>query len=291
MAEPVSREMLDAYLQRVGIDPNTDLSPDLETLRRVVGAHVRSIAFEALDPLTGVAVHQFDPSPLMAKMVYRRRGGYCFEQNGLMAIVLDRLGYDVQRLAGRVVWQREPGPLPAETHQLLAVGIGGDDRTHLVDVGFGGLTPPGPLLLHLDDPQATDLESYRIVRAQAPEPVAPAPTHPPLTMQALVAGSWESLYHFSPTPRPPIDSVVGSWFVSTHPTSRFVTTLIATTIADEGRLNLRGRHLSEYPRSGPARKTVLGSASEVLGILVDRFGIEVSDIVGLEERIDEVLDV
>src|SRR3954451_18090487 len=113
---------LAGYLDRVGYGRSTD--PTLDTLHGLVAAHNRSIPFENLDPLLGVPVADLGPGALTAKLVHRRRGGYCYEHNGLMGYVLEALGYGVDRLAGRVVWMREPdAPLPAQTHNVLSVTV------------------------------------------------------------------------------------------------------------------------------------------------------------------------
>jgi arylamine N-acetyltransferase len=92
---------LTAYFDRIG---HTGLSePTLETLHSLVAAHNRSIPFENLDPLLGIPVADLSAAALAEKLVQRRRGGYCYEQNGLMGYVLEQLGFGVERLAGRVV--------------------------------------------------------------------------------------------------------------------------------------------------------------------------------------------
>ena len=72
-----------------------------------MAAHNRSIPFENLDPLMGVPVADLGPDALFGKLVRRRRGGYCYEQNGLMAYVLSQLGFGVDALGGRVVWMND----------------------------------------------------------------------------------------------------------------------------------------------------------------------------------------
>ncbi|NED67093.1 arylamine N-acetyltransferase, partial [Streptomyces sp. SID10244] len=90
---------------------------------------------------------------------------------------------------GRVVWMKEPGPLPAETHQLLAVEIPGDPQRFLVDVGFGGQTPTAPLRFTMDETQNTDLEPFRI---------SAGPDDRFRTMESMVGGRWQPLYLFGP---------------------------------------------------------------------------------------------
>ncbi len=127
-----------AYFSRIGYAGRADAT--LDTLRDVVAAHNRSIPFENLDPLMGVPVGDLSVEALTDKLVRRRRGGYCYEHNGLFGYVLDDLGFDVQRLAGRVVWMRQNDALPAQTHQVLSVLLPDGDGPYLVDVGFGGQT-------------------------------------------------------------------------------------------------------------------------------------------------------
>ena len=129
---------LAGYFDRIGYAGQAE--PTLEMLHALVAAHNRSIPFENLDPLMGIPVADLGPAALTDKLVRRRRGGYCYEQNGLMGYVLAELGFGAQRLAGRVVWMNPNPTLPVQTHQVLSVAVPGVDDRFLVDVGFGG--PP-----------------------------------------------------------------------------------------------------------------------------------------------------
>ncbi len=93
------------YFNRVSYTGPTE--PTLDVLAALVAAHNRSIPFENLDPLMGVPVVDLRPEALIDKLVRRRRGGYCFEHNGVMAYVLSELGFGVDVLGGRVVWMND----------------------------------------------------------------------------------------------------------------------------------------------------------------------------------------
>ena len=126
---------IDAYFARIGYDGPT--TPTLETLTALVTAHGTHIPFENLDPLMGIPVFDLSARALFDKMVYRRRGGYCYEQNGLLRNVLCDLGFDVDALAGRVVWMNPDGlggAPTALTHQVLSVRVPGVEQPYLVDV-------------------------------------------------------------------------------------------------------------------------------------------------------------
>lgn len=267
---------LSGYFERIGYRGPTDST--LDVLSDLVTAHTRAIPFENLDPMMGVPVDDLNPEPLMDKLVHRRRGGYCYEHNGLMGYVLAELGFRVRRLAGRVVWMAPPdAPSPAQTHTVLAVTFPGSDGSYLVDVGFGGQTPTAPLRLQTGSIQQTTHEPYRLDdRGDG------------LVLQALVRGEWQALYEFTTVSRPQIDLQVGSWYVSTHPSSHFVTGLMAATVTEDARWNLIGRNLAVHRKDG-TEKIVLDDAAEVVDTLSDRFGINVTDVgerSALEARIE-----
>jgi arylamine N-acetyltransferase len=271
---------LAGYLDRIEHAGST--APTLDTLHGLVAAHNRSIPFENLDPLTGVPVADLGPAALTDKLVHRRRGGYCYEHNGLMGFVLEALGYGVERLAGRVVWMSATdAPLPAQTHNVLSVTMPGTDGPFLVDVGFGGQTLSSPLRLEAGPVQPTRHEPYRLVARGGG-----------LTLEAQVRGEWQPLYSFTTRPQPRIDLEVGSWYVSTHPGSHFVTGLTVALVTDGERWNLRGRNLAIH-RDGRTERIRFDTAAQVLDTLTDRFGIDLADLgdrAGLEARVDAVLD-
>ena len=269
---------LDGYFER--IDYHGAVAPTFDVLQDLITAHTRTISFENLDPLLGVPIDDLSPEALTDKLVRRGRGGYCYEHNGLMGYVLEELGFGVRRFGARVVWTLAAGaPVPSQTHTLLVVTLPGGQQPYLVDVGFGGQTPTSPIRLEIGSAQQTTHEPYRLQdRGDG------------LVLEALIRGDWQSLYEFATRTAPPIDLKVGSWYVSTHPSSHFVTSLIASLVTADGRCNLSGRNLAIH-RGGATEKVRLDDASAVVDTLTDRFGINVADAGErkvLEARIDEV---
>jgi len=192
---------LDGYLARIGLDGR----PDLAAIHR---AHVNSIPFENLDPATGAAV-SLDPDQIEAKLVTRRRGGYCFEQNLLLKAALESVGIrDVTPMLARVRQGRSTEPRP-RSHLVLRVVV--DGAAWHADVGFGGDT----LLEPLPFGPGADVEQsgwrYRTVR-DGPENV----------LQTWRDGAWMDLYGFIPEPVELIDIDVANWYTSTNPRSPFV---------------------------------------------------------------------
>ena len=255
---------LNGYFDRIGYGGEAE--PNLDVLQGVVTAHTQAIPFENLDPVMGVPVDDLSPEALVDKLVHRRRGGYCYEQNGLLGYALAEVGFRVRRLGGRVIWMRPPdAPLPAQTHTVLAVTFPGSQGSYLVDVGFGGQTPTSPLRLETGNVQQTTHEPYRLEdRGDG------------LLLRALIRGEWVPLYEFGPRALPEIDLKVGSWFVSTHPSSHFVTGLMVARVTGDARLNLSGRDLTIH-RADASEKVRLDDAAAVVNALRDRFGINVAD--------------
>jgi len=230
----------------------------------------------------GVPVDDLSPQALTDKLVYRRRGGYCYEQNGLIGHVLTEIGFRVRPLAGRVVWMLAPhAALPAQTHTVLAVRFPGARATYLVDVGFGGQTPTSPVRFEIGGVQQTTHEPYRLEDRRDG-----------LVLQAQVRGDWQDLYEFTTRTRPQIDLQLGSWYVSTHPASQFVNGLIVAIVTDDARCNLFGRNLTIH-RDGGTEKVLLDDAAAVVDTLNQRFGINIDDVGGrsvLEARLENILD-
>jgi arylamine N-acetyltransferase len=269
---------LAGYFERIAYSGGAE--PNLEVLQDLVTAHTQAIPFENLDPLLGVPIDDLSPEALADKLIRRRRGGYCYEHNGLMGDVLEELGFSVRRFGARVVWTLAAGaPVPSQTHTLLAVALPGGPQLYLVDVGFGGQTPTSPLRLETGSIQQTTLEPYRLQNRGDV-----------LVLQAQIRGEWQSLYEFATRTAPPIDLKVGSWYVSTHPSSHFVTGLMASLVTADGRCNLSGHNLAIH-RGGGTEKFHFENASAVVDALIDRFGINVADAgerAVLEARIDNV---
>lgn len=272
---------LAGYLARIGFTGTP--APTLDTLAALVTGHTTHIPFENLDPLLGRPVVDLSPAALTAKMVHRRRGGYCYEQNTLLRYVLLDLGFEVDALGGRVVWMNPAGldgPPRAETHQALAVRLPAEeDQTYLVDVGFGGQTLTSPIRLVAGEIQQTRHEPFRLREYRTG-----------YVLESLLGEVWQPLYTFTTEPRPLIDQQVGSWYVSTYPESIFVVGLSAARVTEDARHNLRGRNLVVHRRDGTAERTRLDDAAAVLEVLAGEFDLDLAGLDGLEPRVAQVLD-
>lgn len=113
---------LRAYFSRLSWTGEPDVS--IDTLRELHLQHNSAIPFENLDVLLPREIH-LDDGALEEKLIAARRGGYCFEQNGLLERALREIGFNVRSLLGRVVLANPP-QMPPRTHRLLLVEVAGE---------------------------------------------------------------------------------------------------------------------------------------------------------------------
>jgi N-hydroxyarylamine O-acetyltransferase len=262
---------LDSYFARIGYDGPR--SPTLETLRAIQLLHPQAIAFENLNPLLGLPV-SLDIESLQQKLIWSRRGGYCFEHNGVLLHVLRALGFRVSGLAARVVWNNPPGSIPPRSHMVLRVEL--DEGIYLADVGFG-MSPTAPLRLETGIEQPTPHEPFRLMEKGG---------H--YTLQCNLKGQWTSFYIFDLQEQAPIDYQVANHYVSTLPTSHFVVSLIAARATADGRCGLRNNRLSIHRLSGDSEQRVLSSAAEISTALDDLLGVTVPDLPAFTARLAQL---
>ena len=185
---------LDAYFARTGASASSSLT-------EVHEAHVRAIPFENIDVMLG-HVPSLDLADIQAKLIGRRRGGYCYEHQLLFTAVLERLGYEVRRRMGRV----KTGP---RTHFMSIVD------GHLVDVGFGaGMLHPMPLV----DGAVVDQAGWphRVRRSEGR-----------WVLEKQVADGWERMHAFEDdVEQLPTDYLMANYYVATHERSPFSRQLV-----------------------------------------------------------------
>jgi N-hydroxyarylamine O-acetyltransferase len=246
-----------SYLERIGLAGGAD--PSLAEVHR---AHATTIVFENFEPASGRPV-LLGTGDLEDKMVARRRGGYCFEHNLLLAAALESLGgRTVRPMLARVRLGPESSPRPLG-HLLLQV-TDRDGSPWLADVGFGG----GGLLDPIPFETGTETDQsgwrYRLVEA-APE----------LVLQTFVDGGWSDMYGFVPDPVPFVDIEVNNWYTATHPESPFVTGIMVGLRSPDCCLSLFAYEQAVFVERpvGGASSTTEVPREDVPTLLATRFGI------------------
>lgn len=253
---------LKAYSERIGFVG--EAVPTLATLSELVLRHVCSIPFENVDVLLGRPIN-LDIESLQRKMVFGKRGGYCYEQNGLFAEVLRSIGFDATVISARprIIFARyETPPL---THASIRVVLDGQDW--LVDVGIGGLSPTAPLRIVEDEEQETPHDLRRITREDGR-----------YFAQVKLDGVWKDVAEFTGQEMPLADRQVANFFTSQFPGSHFrKNAYCALALPNGDRLGLLGGKFTHRTKSGIARTFSVEDAASLARVLTEEFGIEVPE--------------
>lgn len=255
MTETLAPDELAAYLARIDCVPPA--RSDRAALAALHRAHVAAIPFENLDVRSGKGIALDLPS-LVGKLVHARRGGYCFEQNGLFAAVLRTLGFAVVPLGARVRL-RATRTLP-RTHQLLLVEVGGEPW--VADVGFGAQTLLEPVPLVAGTTFAQAGWRYRFEREDAG-----------WVLRWAEGAAWTDLYVFTLEPQLPADLEMANWYVSTNPASRFVQTFTVQRATDAARHRLQDLEYTIDRGNGDVVTRTL-AREEIPALLRTTFGLE-----------------
>jgi N-hydroxyarylamine O-acetyltransferase len=210
------------------------------------------VPFENLDIHLGTPI-VLDEAALVGKIVDRRRGGFCYELNGLFAALLEHLGFTVTTLAARVFSAEGLGPV--FDHMALRVDL---EEPWLADVGFGRWSHL-PLRLDSREDQADAGGTFLVADA----PYGDLDLH----MDGQPA------YRLELRPRALADFEATSWWQQTSPRSHFRQGPVCSVLTERGRVTLSDRLLVETV-DGARHERTLDSAEEVLRTYRDRFGIE-----------------
>ncbi|HMM41549.1 MAG TPA: arylamine N-acetyltransferase, partial [Thermomicrobiales bacterium] len=208
------------YLRRIGYDRS--LTPSAEDLRALHLQHHYTVPFENLDIHRGVSI-TLDLPRIEDKIVRQRRGGFCYELNGLFAALLDQLGYVVTLLSARVS-RGDSAFGPEFDHLLLRVDL---DEPWLADVGFGdSFRAPLRLATGLEQPDAD--RHYRVVAAG--EDLFLEERRP--------GGGWKPQYAFTLTPHTLPDFAAMCVVQQTSPDSHFTQRRVCSIATPNGRITL-----------------------------------------------------
>ena len=252
---------LDAYRRRIGFAGA--LAPTRECLVALVEHHAAALPFENVEVLAR-RVPRLDLAGLQDKMLRRRRGGYCYEQNTLFRTVLQAVGFEAHAMEARIRTGVPADVVTARTHLASRVVLGGVD--HLVDVGCGGIAPLAPLDLGRRDEQAAGTGRYRFVDVEGD-----------VLLQSRAGDAWVDGYRVLPIAPHPIDCEMGNWFVATYPKSMLASNLLVARAIDGGRLRLFNHRLSTFrPESAAPVEQGLQTRAEFADVLADGFGLDIA---------------
>lgn len=268
----------EAYLRRLGVE--RPVSPTIHALRELQLRHLVAVPFENLSIHLGEDI-VLEENRLFDKVVGARRGGFCYELNGLFGALLTALGFDVTLLAGRVYGDEERLGILYDHLALRVRTVDGGDW--LVDVGFGAHSHC-PLAIGQRHGQEDPGGTFLVAPAGPDAAGARGGGADADSGDLDVVRDGSRCYRLELRPRALDDFVAGAWWHSTSPESHFTRSLVCSRVTEDGgRITLSGRSLTVTAPGGEREVRELGADSEVLSVYRERFGIEVSGVPGVRK--------
>lgn len=254
-----------AYLDRIAYDG--PMHKDSATLAALHRAHLRAIPYENLDVQFGRPL-SIDVPAIFEKIVTRKRGGWCYEMNGLFGWALGELGFKVTRSAGAVARDAR-GDEAVGNHLVLKVEL--EEGIFLADVGFGD-GPVDPLFV-VEGPFVSGGFEFALWR--------------------LDDGWWRLQNHqfggaasFDFDMRPADETRIAerSFWLQSAPDSPFVQNAVVQYHKPDGLWMMRGRVL-RHVRPTDRKDYLIESAPEYVGVLSEVFGLHLPQAADLWPKI------
>ncbi len=247
---------LEKYLDRIRYQG--PVAVNLEVLTNLQYAHLTSVPFENLNIIYKLPIH-LSPDILFNKIVTSRRGGFCYEINGLFYELLSKLGYDVSMISAQV-YTPSNGFGPEFDHMALLVQIEGE--FFLTDVGFGEFATI-PLRLEGRIIQQDRDADYCINQLTSGE----------YLVYKIVMDQWILVYKFSISKRAMEEFESRCNYHQTSDESHFTHGAICSLITDEGRITLSGQKFKITSSEGVEEYHV-ESAEAFLNLVKSKFGMK-----------------
>jgi N-hydroxyarylamine O-acetyltransferase len=220
--------VLSDYLARIKAVKTPE--PTLEFVSYMMQQHTFSIPFENLDVQAGKVV-SLVPEDIVDKIVYRNRGGYCYEINGLFALALQKLGILCYFVAARPMFYPMKRP---QTHMAIIAKIEG--KYYLLDTGFGSHGIRQPIDLSLIN-QVVEQDGYAYKLEQKAGEI---------TVKTQVRDEWLNQYAFKKRTTEFIDFIPANFMNSTHPDAIFVKAPLIILFNETGKKVLFGNSIKYY---------------------------------------------
>ncbi len=256
---------VDKYLERIGMSRPEKL--DKEYLDKLIVSHQMHVPFDTLDVgLLGKDI-SLNIEDLYNKIVINKRGGYCFEMNGLFIKLVQELGYEAYCVPCRVM-QSEETVTPV-LHRGNCVIL--DGKKYFFDVGFGGAMPPGTVEYKEDEWQDINGEKYMMKRVgeywfnlYRLSEESETNNQPTITLQVGIAEY------------KPVDYVGPNMICGVGPDARFRTRQALNLRTKTGSVSLNGRELTVVDNH---KKTVttIENDDEYYDTLKNIFGVDIRD--------------
>ena len=252
------KELTQEYLKIIGMRSVETVEDVSQMLKR----HLELFPFNNLEILLNPGkILSLEERDIFEKIIVRKLGGYCFEHNKLIYIVLKTLGHDVSAKLARVVYGSQ-SDVP-KTHRMSILKIAGED--YLIDAGFGGYSPEEALALN-GKKKNLFLSPYWI------EQVDGNLYH----MNGEREGKRFTYYTFDLNRSTESDFNLANYYTNTHPESKFVKDLIVTKRTADGMVAILNDSFSRISKEGRVERQV-ADKNDLEYILKNDFGFYAED--------------
>ncbi len=245
---------VEPYLERIGL-AGLPLKGDLETLNKVLYAHVHTVPFENLDAWDQGKVPSLATEDLYEKVVIRRRGGWCHELNALLNSFLVALGYEAYSVGARVTGGID-FIAPIGHHGVVTVI---DGKKYYCDVGFGDIA------------------------FQHAVPLDGTPSA--FGFHAEKNGDWVEIWRdwgkepmkkisFPDVALVPVDFLFANHFMGSNPQDKFRVQPFLSIMDGDKRKLLQGTQLTEQAGADKRLVTQVTTREEMSAVIKEHFGLD-----------------
>jgi N-hydroxyarylamine O-acetyltransferase len=243
------------YLRRIHYRGQTSVS--VQTLTQLQKTHLLHVPFENLDIHQNVPI-RLDVDQMYDKVVNRRRGGFCYELNGLFYELLKALDFEVRRISARVYHDGEYAP--EYDHLVIVVTIDGEE--YLTDVGFGEFAF-APLRLDTTDPQHDERGIFRVDRYKEIY----------YRVSKQENETWQPVYIFENKHREFQEFAAMCQYHQTSPDSHFTQKRMITLPTEHGRITLTDDSLKISRNQETTKEKPVNRKEEFDTLLFTYFGL------------------
>jgi len=204
------------YLTRIGFDGVPQA--DLESLSSLMQAQLQSVPFENTEVQAG-RIPSLVAEDIVSKIIDDKRGGYCYEINGLFAMALTAIGFKWYFAGARPMFYPTKRP---KTHMVIIVEL--DGVSYLCDAGFGGYGLREPMRVEANTHTIQNGDEFKMELVDNE-----------YVLSSLVAGEWMRQYGFALMPQEFIEFGLANYFNATHPDTIFTQKKLAIMQTPNGR--------------------------------------------------------
>nr|WP_315024566.1 arylamine N-acetyltransferase [uncultured Aminipila sp.] len=256
----LSEKQMESYLSRLGVNK---MAPTVENLKKLQTIHISKIPYENLSILMGEPI-SLNGSDLFHKIIKNKRGGYCFEVNGLYNFFLKALGYKVTTYNCRFIFEHKD--VQIRRHRILKVDF--SNVSYITDVSFRNEFPRCAMKFICDEVQSDGISKYKFTKDSY---------YGYVMWQKRTGKDWTRIFGFDESPQSEIDFFLPNYYCETHPESPFITCAHMSICPINQHITIEGRTLVISEKDNILEKQMLKTKDEFMYVCKEYFNIDIND--------------